>query len=120
MDIVFRDETKNLIISDSRYINEAKAIKDKGGLTVVVYRPGYLNDDSNPSESQIRQVVEYCLEKGIDGVIPKKNNIPEILSYYDYFMINDGTLQDLYSKIDQKLIPFVEDFYHDQFERIVN
>ena len=46
--------------------------------------------------------------------------MPEILSYYDYFMINDGTLQDLYSKIDQKLIPFVEDFYHDQFERIVN
>lgn len=119
MDIVFR-ETKNLIISDSRYINEAKAIKDKGGLTVVIYRPGYLNDDSNPSESQIRQVVEYCLENGIDGVIQKKNNMPEILSYYDYFMINDGTLQDLYSKIDQKLIPFVEDFYHDQFERIVN
>lgn len=118
IDIALRDESRNLIISDSRYINEGKAIKKKGGFMIVIYRPGFLNDDPNPSESQIKAIVDYFLKNNIqEGPIKKTLNQPEELSYYDYFLINDGSLQDLYNKIDQKLIPYIEDFYYDQSER---
>lgn len=117
IDIALRDN-KKLIISDSRYFNEAKAIKAKKGFTLIIYRPGFLNDDPCPSESQIGSIVHYFLKNNIqEGPIKNTLNQPEELSYYDYFLINDGSLQDLYNKIDQKLIPYIEDFYYDQSER---
>jgi hypothetical protein len=113
IDIVFRDsEKENIIISDCRYINEAKAIKNKGGMTVLMHRVGFLNDDPNPSESQIKPIVQFCLNNLKDGPIPNlgslaSSNPPEGIEFYDFFLNNDGTLEDLYSKIDNLLVPFV-------------
>lgn len=113
IDIALRDESRNLIISDSRYINEAKAIKAKGGFTLIIYRPGFLNNDPNPSESQIGDVVRWCVQNNVkEGFIPVDNR-PEILTYYDYFLINDGTLDDLYAKVDRQLIPIIKEFYNE-------
>lgn len=115
IDIVFREnENKNIIISDCRYINEAKAIKNKNGITVLMHRVGFLNDDPNPSESQIRPIVEFCLNKLKDGAIPNLSSIaalnpPEGIEYYDFFLNNDGTIQDLYNKVDKLLIPFIKE-----------
>ena len=121
IEIALRNESKKLIISDSRYINEAKAIKAKGGITVVLYRPGHLNDDPNPSESQIRPVVEWCAKNLVEGPIHAAAddpdyfvdapNYPDFLQYYDYFMVNDGTLEDLYDKVERYLVPFIERKY---------
>lgn len=115
IDIALRDENKKLIISDSRYINEAKAVKAKGGLMIILYRPGFLNDDPNPSESQLRPLVEWCINNLDEGPIRNRKfmpkDMPEILSYYDYFLVNDGSIDDLYNKIDNKLIPFIEAYY---------
>jgi hypothetical protein len=117
IDIALRDEAKKLIISDSRYINEAKAIRAKGGLMVVLYRPGFLNDDPNPSESQIRPIVEWCDKYQSDGPIMMEvplagaNSMPEGMEYYDFFLRNDGTLEDLYNKVDGLLVPYIEERY---------
>lgn len=119
IEIALRDESRNLVISDSRYIDEAKAIKAKGGIMVVLYRPGFLNDDPNPSESQIKPIVEFCANYLEEGPIPPyetlkffiKADIPEGIKYYDYYFINDGSLEDLYSKIDKLLVPIIEEKY---------
>lgn len=113
IDIALRDESRKLIISDSRYINEAKAVKAKGGMMIVLYRPGFLNDDPNPSESQIRPVVEWFANNLKEGPISKSADIP-YSEHYDFFLVNDGSLEDLYNKVDNLLVPFIEEFYGHQ------
>lgn len=114
IEIALREEM--LVISDSRYINEARAINAKGGTMIVLYRPGFLNDDPNPSEAQIKPIVEFCAKYLQEGEIwpqihqmVQKPEIPEGLQFYDYYMVNDGTLEDLYTKVDAKLVPYLRD-----------
>jgi len=115
IEIALRDESKQMIISDSRYINEAKQAYRKNGLNVVLYRPGFLNDDPNPSEAQIRPIIEWCVKTQKEGpIVLTEENMsfaPEGYSFYEYFLINDGSLEDLYSKIDRLLIPYVQHKY---------
>lgn len=113
IEIALRDESRKLIISDGRYIDEAKAVKSKGGISIVLYRPGFLNDDANLSEAQIRPIIEFCAEHVDEGlidyeVLAKQYDVPVGLEHYDYYIINDGTLKDLYSKVDRILVPAVE------------
>jgi hypothetical protein len=101
----------NMVISDGRYLNEAKMVKQQGGVTVLLWRPGFENTDPNPSESQIKPYIEYCSKHYSGGPIffdPNWINacVPE-LRYFDYFLINNGNLDDLYGKIDSQLIPFI-------------
>jgi hypothetical protein len=103
-----------IVISDGRYINEARIIKESGGINFLIYRPGFENDDPNPSESQIKSVVQWCANQGEEGEIKKfknYNSAPEEVKLFDWFLKNDGDLSCLYSKIDEMLIPFVNKFY---------
>lgn len=101
VDLIFRNQPDNIAISDVRYINELKEIKKNEGINILIYRPGFLNEDPNDSESQIRPFVTHFLEKGIQGrVYDNDNNF----SLIDFFIINDGTLDDLYNKIDKLII----------------
>jgi hypothetical protein len=36
------------------------------------------------------------------------NCLNELIEF-DYFLINDGTLETLYNKIDEKLLPFLKE-----------
>ena len=115
IDILLRDKEKNLVISDGRYINEAKASKDRNGINIILWRPGFENDDPNPSEAQILPLVNWCLSTEQDGVIKhfyeeEGMTMPE-MQYYDIFLRNDGTVEDLVQKIDRIIIPFVKDKY---------
>lgn len=109
IEIALRDESKKLVISDSRYINEAKAVKAKGGLMVVLYRPGYLNDDPNPSEAQIKPVVEWCVANMTEGPLPADR--PPEMEPFDFFIRNEGSQEDLYRKVDDLLLPWLEQHY---------
>lgn len=93
-----------IIISDERYVNEAKAIKDKGGINILIYRPGYENADPNPSEAQMGAYVKEFLDKGY-------NHGPVDEAFFDYFFINDSSdLESLYKKCDETLLPFIKDY----------
>lgn len=109
IEIALRDETRRVVFSDSRYINEAKAIKAKSGIMIVLYRPGFLNDDPNPSESQIKPIIQWCANNLKEGPITDadRDDAPEALKNYDYFFVNEGTLEDMYKKVDTELIPWL-------------
>jgi len=118
IEIALRDNGKNLIISDGRYVNEAKAIKERGGIMFLLYRSGFLNDDPNPSESQIRPLVDWCNKNLKEGPIDYADlmmrygvDCPSELQYYDYFVKNDGTVEDFYQKISESISPFILESY---------
>lgn len=72
-----KNSSKNIAISDCRFIHETKSIADvKNTLIIKVVRPGLPDNDTHSSESEIDQVE------------------------YDHLVINDGTIEELYTKID--------------------
>lgn len=111
--IALRDEAKNLIISDGRYINEAKHVKNKGGITALVYRDGFLNNDPNPSESQLRPLLEYAKDYLSDGRIELNNlkNAPEGMEYFDVFVRNDTDRSSFLKKSKSILLPIIKEKY---------
>lgn len=114
IEIALRDTTKNLIISDGRYFNEAKKIKQNHGLMFLIYRPGFMNDDPNPSEAQIKPLLNWVKINLQEGPIDHQKilmdynvSTPSELMLFDYFIKNDGTIEDFYEKIREKVVPFV-------------
>lgn len=55
IDSVLYDNPTNLIISDCRFLNEAKAIKDRGGIIVRVVRDN-VEQDYHKSETEIKEI----------------------------------------------------------------
>lgn len=156
IETAFREDVPK-VISDVRYLNEALAIKAHGGLTVLVWRPGYENNDSNPSESQIKPTVDWFVKSGYDGDVRGKDRPGETLipapgiqvarggepvpsgytgrlhantegpndhwegdrlytgvmnpSLFDFFIRNEGDLDQLYKKVDELLVPAIEEYY---------
>ncbi len=111
IEAALKDDVKK-IISDGRYLNEASYIYEKGGLNILLSRPGYLNDDPSLSEAEMRPLVEYCENNFDDGEILKNKNSPKELKYFDFFLKNNGTIEDFYLKIDNILIPFINKKYN--------
>lgn len=114
IDIALRDD-RNIILSDGRYINEAKAVRERKGVNILLFRPGFLNDDPNPSEAQLKPLVVFCKDNLAEGPIPAVDvlrsqygaAVPEGLEFYDYFLVNHGTIDEFYKKIDEKVVRFV-------------
>ena len=109
IELRFRDQFTPQIISDVRYLNEARKIREEQGLNILIGRSDMLNDDPNGSESQIRPFVAYALDNLETGPIENKDvpkNLQE-LSLFDYFIRNDDTLENLYLEADNMLVPFV-------------
>jgi hypothetical protein len=129
IETLFRQENDpyGRVISDCRYTNEARRVKQEGGMMILLYRPGFLNDDNNGSEAEIRPYIEWCRNTEQEGVIAtwdryKKygegviKNIAnreffETLGLFDLFLINNGTIDDLYRKVDQIVIPYIHENY---------
>lgn len=70
------DNPKKCIISDCRMLNEAEAIKKRGGVIVRVIRDDAGNNDTHKSEVEI------------DMIEP------------DYLVYNNGTIDDLHKSLD--------------------
>lgn len=108
IEIALRDaKDKNVIISDGRYINEAKSVKENGGINVLIYRDGFLNNDPNPSESQLKPLILYAKDHLSDGIINKGNikNAPEGLQYFDVFIRNESDRTAFLNKSRSILVP---------------
>jgi len=91
---------------DGRYINELSKVRQQNGINILVWRPGYENNDPNQSEAQIRPIVEWFASKNIEGDVSgiSKEQAPEGCQYINFFIMNNGTLENLYNKIDNLII----------------
>jgi hypothetical protein len=78
----FNKDLPNWIITDTRFPNEAQAIKDKGGMVIKVDRPGVGPVNGHPSEDALK---DYN---------------------FDYVIHNNGSINDL----DKKVIEFINNF----------
>lgn len=130
IDLTFREKTTAKIISDVRYVNEFKRVKQEGGLNILIGRSNKLNDDPNGSEAQIRPYVQYALKKcvGLTNTLADNfvilNDLPKHywtmadapppdFDMFDIFIRNDGTKEDLYRVIDECLVPYVQHYVFD-------
>jgi hypothetical protein len=98
----FENVPGNSIANDARYPNEWASIRSRGGINVLLIRSNFINDLQNDSEQLIKPWLEkYKNYK--DGPI-QEENIP-----FDFILINNGSINDLYHKIDSLLIPYLKE-----------
>jgi len=114
LELAFINQEKHQIISDCRYINECNHIRKNGGITILIWRDGYLNSLPNASEQEFVPFIRKCLEtqswgtgdikwKPFEGEIPEDMNLP-----FDIFLRNERGINDLKRKVDTIVIPFIE------------
>lgn len=113
IDLMFRDKKGYKIISDVRYINELKAVKEHGGFNILIVRPDKLNNDSNGSEAQMRPLLEYALDlrdsECLGTCLP-----PAGMELIDLVVYNDGTIAELYQHADDVVVPAIEKFFKEK------
>lgn len=73
----------DIVVTDCRFLNEARKIKSLGGFLVKVERPG------------VGPVNNHASDAGLD--------VP-----FDYYLINDGTLDDLNDDVAAMLLALAE------------
>ena len=78
----------NWIITDTRFPNELKAVKDRDGITIRVNRP-FLDHWIKKEE--------WDLET--KGVLPHESETALDNAEFDYVIQNDGTLEELVNKV---------------------
>jgi hypothetical protein len=78
-------EDKQWVITDVRFPNEFKAIKEKGGIVIRVNRPGHSNSMKELAEA-------HPSETALDG------------HDFDYVIENDGNLEKLIDKVKEILL----------------
>jgi hypothetical protein len=108
----FEKQMFHQIISDCRYINESEYIRNAGGMTILLWRKGHENTLPNASEQQLMPFVRKCLETGAEGRLSEDMEIP-----FNFFIRNEGSLQDLYEKLDRLIIPSVIEEWKEVFNK---
>lgn len=107
IELAFRNQEFDQIISDARYINETLHIRSQGGLSILMWRPGFENEIMNDSEQQFMKFVRKLIPLNFDGVIPEHLEIP-----FDLWIRNDGNKDDLYAKVDNIVVPYIDKFWN--------
>lgn len=79
-DVISQAPERDYIIPDTRFKNEAEFIKSAGGEVWKIIRPDYNNFDRNSSHKS---------EVDLDDWV------------FDVEIVNDGTIEDLYNKVDK-------------------
>lgn len=112
----FENQNTHQVLSDIRYVNESNFIRDvKGGVTILLWRKGYTNDLPNASEQDLVPFVKKCLYLNVEGKLHKNVEVP-----FDYFIRNEGSLEELYNKIKNLIIPDLMDRWFGTFRTSVN
>ena len=94
-----RRSGERVILSDARYLNEMQAVKDRGGVTVAIYRPDRDNDNPNASERQLRQYVQKFIDAGVRGETGD--------ALVDLFVVNDAGVDGLFAFADRVIVPYI-------------
>ena len=71
----------NWIITDTRFVNEAEAIKQKGGIIIRVERPGYKPINDHPSETALdKWNFDYKIQN-LDDIFALKQTVEQVLKH---------------------------------------
>ena len=111
VDYAFANSPPKSCFTDGRYVNELRKIRSYGGINILLWRPNYENDDKNESEAQIRRVVDWFVNQGVrDSRVQcsGSGNEPQGCELVDFFIVNDGTIYDLHTKIDRLVVPTIQ------------
>lgn len=82
-------ENKNYIITDTRFKNELKAVKDRGGITIRVDRPRIVG-------------IRFILKDGAykDEIIKEHESETSLdNATFDYYINNNGSLEELIEEV---------------------
>jgi len=82
------------IITDTRFPNELKAVKDKRGITILVQKPC----------SECGVTCSHTATCSKKGIIPHTSETALDSADFDYYISNDGTIEELIEKVKQILI----------------
>ncbi len=106
VDYAFKNNSLDSCYTDGRYVNELFKIKKQGGKNILLYRPTHINNDSNESEAQIKRLVDWFVSNSLEGDVRNicKEKSEQGCELVDFFIINDGSLEDLYSKVDRMIL----------------
>ena len=81
-------EDEKIIITDTRFPNELQAVKDRGGITIRVNRPDFVENSLTGEKFLVKvHKSEHLSETSLDH------------AEFDYVIENDGTLKDLKEKV---------------------
>ena len=84
-----KDQYPNWIISDTRFSNELKAVKDKNGITIRITRPDFVENALTGEKFPVTvHKKEHESETALDNY------------KFDYEILNDGTIVDLRDKVE--------------------
>lgn len=76
---------KNAIISDVRFPNEAKAIKELGGVIIRVERVGLESNDTHSSETAMREIAPDYIIENTKGLKELKNAVGLLVELWNLF-----------------------------------
>jgi len=106
------NQWKRRIFGDTRYENEVNTILRHSGINVFVYRPGWINNMENESESWSGDIARACQLHGIDGspTAISEAFFPVVNKGITYVIRNDGSIEDLERKVD-KMVGWMKESY---------
>lgn len=87
IDSVLVGDTSNLIISDCRFPNEAKAIKERGGIVIKVVRDSVVSDDTHQSEMMIDEIEPTYILPNNDSLEALRELIKPIVSFCQFIKL---------------------------------
>lgn len=77
----YDEEDSNWIVTDTRFANEAMAIKEKGGIIIRIDRPGVTPINDHPSETGLDNWnFDYKIQN-IDDIFALKQTVQQILKH---------------------------------------
>ena len=100
------NSTDNIVISDCRFPNEIKSIKDAGGLVVRVIRgpePEWYEDAVNANRGETGNFSWATSRSKLEKLGIHASETAWVGTKFDAVMDNDGSIDDLYQQV-QKLI----------------
>lgn len=76
---------ENAIIADCRFPNEAKAIKEQGGIIIRVEREGLQSSDTHSSETAMKEIVPDYIIENKKGLKELKNAVGLLVELWNLF-----------------------------------
>lgn len=103
----------NTAISDVRYKNEEKLIRNNNGFIIKIIRKSKQNQITHIKNDEINEINNNVkIDKKIEIDTKINEHISEstcdLITDVDLIIENDGTLQELYQKLESQLIPLLK------------